>query len=374
MRHNTRIGICLVIMLLVVRSASAHCGQNKVMTGEDSADTTSCTTTQEAFIKRVFGDISWNDGHTEWHYVLDTGRSRYWSAFPFTHCEACYPDFHPAYFDEEGTTTYWNQVTNAGLVTSSNTCGNSAVGWLHRFPHTCSTVAQVECADNNGIWSYTEDACQYTQSPGCEWGTWGFTHPESECYGWVNNCECMTDTPIVVDINGDGFSLTNGAGGVNFDIAATGTPKKLAWTAFGADDAWLALDRNGNGTIDNGQELFGNHTPQPKPSSGERENGFLALALFDKPEYGGNSDGLIEKTDSNFYSLRLWQDNDHNGISEPSELHTLEQLGLKTLDLDYKQSKRTDEYGNGFRYRAKVKDVNGAQAGRWAWDVFLVTR
>lgn len=51
----------------------------------------------------------------------------------------------------------------------------------------------------------------------------------------------------------------------------------------------------------------------------------------------------------------------------------LRELGLKTLDLDYKKSRRTDQYGNAFRYRAKVKDTHDAQMGRWAWDVFLVT-
>ena len=249
---------------------------------------------------------------------------------------------------------------------------------------------QGECQTNSFYWNFTTGTCHGTSQtcagscspysgnpPPIQEGTvvgatdycrWEFGCPEATVAS--GGC-CIDPTPVVIDIAGNGFSLTDGANGVHFDMGGDGPKELVAWTSSASDDAWLALDRNANGQIDNGKELFGNFTDQSHATI--LHNGFLALAEFDRTDNGGNGDGKIDSRDTVFRSLLLWQDVNHNGISESSELHTLRQLGLSAIELEYRTSSRVDEHGNRFRYRAKVTDDRGAQLGRWAWDVFLVT-
>lgn len=186
-------------------------------------------------------------------------------------------------------------------------------------------------------------------------------------------CGPGAGSPIIVDTEGQGFHLTSASEGVKFDIAGNGHPVQIAWTAIGFANAFLALPGE-DGMIQSGKQLFGNFTPQPESKT---PNGFLALAEYDKPENGGNADGVIDEHDAIYSHLRLWIDENHDGISQSNELHTLPELGVLSLSLNYYQARRVDQFGNQFRYKAKVnpgrhdKRDEASEVGRWTYDVFF---
>jgi hypothetical protein len=130
--------------------------------------------------------------------------------------------------------------------------------------------------------------------------------------------------PIVLDLDHNGFSFTSQADGVHFDIDGSGTKSQIAW--INGHDGLLALDVNGNGLIDSGNELF-----TPDFAGGHYASGLAALASLDS-----NHDGVINSADRDFAKLVVWQDADHNGVSGAGELHSLTDLGITEISLDAK--------------------------------------
>jgi len=192
-----------------------------------------------------------------------------------------------------------------------------------------------------------------------------------------NGCGCDYQSPIIIDLANDGYQLTSAEDGVLFDIDGDGELDQVAWTMAGGDDVFLALDRNGNGRIDDGTELWGNATPA---YWGERRppavDGFAALRFAEGPSYGGGyPDRKITPTDPVYSHLQLWRDSNHNGQTEPGELSPASLAGLVGVDTQAARSGRRDEHGNAFSLGAHSfwRESDGRIVSRILFDVVLVT-
>lgn len=130
---------------------------------------------------------------------------------------------------------------------------------------------------------------------------------------------CNVGDPVVVDLDGDGIELLPVHRGVNFDFYGAGRIQATAWVA--GDDGLLVMDRNGNGHIDNGTELFGNVDQA-------FSDGFEHLAKLD-----ANRDGVLDAADPAFGKLRVWQDRNSDAKTDAGELLELAQVGITSIPL-----------------------------------------
>jgi len=172
----------------------------------------------------------------------------------------------------------------------------------------------------------------------------------------------MGSDPLVISLDSK-YELSGLDQPVAFDINAAGHTQMIGWTARISDAAFLALDLNRNGRIDDGSELFGNAT---QLRGGNRAaNGFDAIA-----DYDSNGDGVIDSSDEVWGRLLLWTDANHNGVSEPAEIQPISASSIKAIELQHHWTGRHDQHGNRFGYEGHVRVDN--HTARF-YDVFFVT-
>jgi VCBS repeat-containing protein len=150
--------------------------------------------------------------------------------------------------------------------------------------------------------------------------------------------------PLTLDLDGDGLETVgiNPNNPVLFDHDGDGIKTATGWIT--PDDGFLVLDRNGNGTIDDGTELFGDSTPLLDADGnviGKAEDGFAALAQEDT-----NGDGTVDAQDANFANLRVWRDLNSDGISQANELQSLTEAGVAAIHVGKTEHSRPLANGN----------------------------
>ena len=170
-------------------------------------------------------------------------------------------------------------------------------------------------------------------------------------------------SPMVLDLDGDGIeTISVDESHVYFDLDADGIKHKTGWV--GADDGLLVFDRNGDGVINDGRELFGDATLK-YDGSGTFGNGFSALAQEDT-----NGDGYVNALDQNWSSLKVWRDANQNGWADPGELFSLDDLGITGFDLSY-QLHGQKAYQNGNYYYGYGRYTTEDGAEHKMTDVFF---
>ena len=145
-------------------------------------------------------------------------------------------------------------------------------------------------------------------------------------------------SPLVVDLDGDGkIETVSTDGNVHFDFDSNQKIENSGW--IGKNEGFLVRDINGNGQIDNGIEMFGNHTVLQNGKNAV--NGFEALKDLDS-----NGNGKFDAEDDAWSQVKVWRDANTNGIVDSGELLTLEQAGIESINLKYDYQKEADENGN----------------------------
>lgn len=257
---------------------------------------------------------------------------------------------------------FWGNTSNAALQ-----------GWHRIEPASGSLCASNNWFDANGPWSGSlscggaSGMCYRGRNYAKTVNTAFYeqeTASSQACFGGGGGCGCDLEQeggncPIVLNPGGGAWTLSGAD--VLFDLDADGAPEAMGWTGRGESLAFLAIDHNGNGVVDDGSELFGIGTLL---ANGERAaNGFAALRQHD-----GNGDGVIDAADAIWGSLLLWTDANHDAVSQAGELVGIAG-SFTALELEFRQVGRRDAHGNTLRYQAHARNGNARQP---FYDVFFL--
>ena len=157
-------------------------------------------------------------------------------------------------------------------------------------------------------------------------------------------------TPVVLDLNGDGVSTQSINAGVKFDLLAQGQAVNTGWVS--ASDGLLARDLNRDGVINSGAELFGSSTVL---ANGQKaQDGYQALSELDS-----NLDGVVNRQDAAFNELRVWVDGNSDGVTEQGELKTLADLKISQLSLTT-TTEISQDHGNLLGLNSSYQTTDGA--------------
>ena len=168
-------------------------------------------------------------------------------------------------------------------------------------------------------------------------------------------------TPIVLDLNGDGVKTLAISSGVKFDLYANGNQVQTGWVSGG--DGLLVLDRNHDGVINDGSELFGSSTTL---ANGQKAtDGYVALSEMDS-----SHDGVISQVDAGFDDLRVWVDANSDGVSGAGEIQSLASLQISQISLQASAGSAVDN-GNILGLTSTYQTTDGATHA--AADVWFAT-
>ena len=270
------------------------------------------------FQKAAVGDRVWAD-HNH-NYVQDSSDSPVWGVVVNL-------------IDASGAVVATTQTDRNGKYLFSNVDPGTYSVSFDKANAFYTSIYGVESSTATNNWAYkdrgTSDALDSDVTRVSS--TFAVTDAFQLVSGQIDLTRDAGVTPLVIDLDGNGITtVSRSAATGSFDLFGNGHAVKSGW--IDAGDAFLAIDSNGNGRVDDVNELFGGLA---------KGDGYGKLAALDS-----NHDGVISAADAGFADLRVWQDANGNHVTDAGELRTLAEAGIASLGLDYENSFSLDAQGN----------------------------